>query len=114
MKLRKIFIDNLKKIRKEKNISQMKIAELCETSTSYIGEIEIGKKFPSIEMIEKLANALNIKACELFMEDTLENNNNFSLNPQETNEMTEMLSPKERIFAKEIAKELAKELKSYT
>ena len=69
MKLRKIFIDNLKKIRKEKKISQMRIAELCETSTSYIGEIEIGKKFPSVEMIEKLANALNIKACELFMED---------------------------------------------
>lgn len=122
MKLRKIFIDNLKKIRKEKKISQMKIAELCETSTSYIGEIEIGKKFPSVEMIEKLANALNIKACELFMEDysqqtgidctenALEDSENLFQNSQEKNEIPENLSPKERIFAKEIAKELAKEL----
>ena len=122
MKLRKIFIDNLKKIRKEKKISQMKIAELCETSTSYIGEIEIGKKFPSVEMIEKLANALNIKACELFMEDhslqsdidctenVLEDSENLFQNSQEKNEIPENLSPKERIFAKEIAKELAKEL----
>lgn len=122
MKLRKIFIDNLKKIRKEKKISQMKIAELCETSTSYIGEIEIGKKFPSVEMIEKLANALNIKACELFMEDyslqsdidctenVLEDSDNLFQNSQEKNEIPENLSPKERIFAKEIAKELAKEL----
>ena len=122
MKLRKIFIDNLKKIRKEKKISQMRIAELCETSTSYIGEIEIGKKFPSVEMIEKLANALNIKACELFMEDyslqsdidctenALEDSENLFQNSQEKNEIPENLSPKERIFAKEIAKELAKEL----
>lgn len=122
MKLRKIFIDNLKKIRKEKKISQMKIAELCETSTSYIGEIEIGKKFPSVEMIEKLANALNIKACELFMEDyslqsdidctknVLKDSDNLFQNSQEKDELSESLSPKERIFAKEIAKELAKEL----
>ena len=122
MKLRKIFIDNLKKIRKEKKISQMKIAELCETSTSYIGEIEIGKKFPSVEMIEKLANALNIKACELFMEDyslqsdidctenVLEDSDNLFQNSPEKDELPESLSPKERIFAKEIAKELAKEL----
>ena len=122
MKLRKIFIDNLKKIRKEKKISQMKIAELCETSTSYIGEIEIGKKFPSVEMIEKLANALNIKACELFMEDyslqsdidctenVLEDSDNLFQNSPEKDELPENLSPKERIFAKEIAKELAKEL----
>ena len=122
MKLRKIFIDNLKKIRKEKKISQMRIAELCETSTSYIGEIEIGKKFPSVEMIEKLANALNIKACELFMEDysqptgidctenALEDSDNLFQNSPEKDELPESLSPKERIFAKEIAKELAKEL----
>ena len=122
MKLRKIFIDNLKKIRKEKKISQMRIAELCETSTSYIGEIEIGKKFPSVEMIEKLANALNIKACELFMEDyslqsdidctenVLEDSDNLFQNSHKKDVTPESLSPKERIFAKEIAKELAKEL----
>lgn len=128
MELRKIFIDNLKAIRKEKKISQMKIAELCETSTSYIGEIEIGKKFPSVEMIEKLANALNIKAYEFFMEnysltdaaavkitaipainDTAKNNDDF-FSRLKTDEPSEILSPKEQRFAKEIAREIAKEL----
>lgn len=128
MELRKIFIDNLKKIRKEKKFSQMKIAELCETSTSYIGEIEIGKKFPSVEMIEKLANALNIKAYEFFMEnysrvdtatvkitatpvinDTAQNNDDF-FSRLRADEPSEFLSPKEQRFAKEIAREIAKEL----
>ncbi len=70
MNLRNVFITNLKKYRKEKKISQMKLSEICETSTSYIGEIEIGKKFPSIEMIQKFATALEIPAYKFFMEDT--------------------------------------------
>lgn len=66
MGLRSTFIANLKKYRHIKNISQMKIAELCETSASYIGEIEIGRKFPSVEMIERLAEALEISPHLLF------------------------------------------------
>ncbi|GMO50179.1 MAG: hypothetical protein Ta2B_30820 [Termitinemataceae bacterium] len=31
----------------------MKLAEKCGTAASYIGEIEIGRKFPSVEMIER-------------------------------------------------------------
>lgn len=44
----------------------MKLAELCSTSTSYIGQIEIGNRFPSLEMIEKIANALKISPHLLF------------------------------------------------
>lgn len=70
MDLRTVFITNLKRCRKERDISQMRLAELCETSTSYIGEIEIAKKFPSIEMIEKIANALRIRPFQLFQDDS--------------------------------------------
>lgn len=45
-------------------------AELCETSTSYIGEIEIGKKFPSIEMIQKISAVLQIAPYQLFMTES--------------------------------------------
>ena len=69
MSLRDIFIKNLKKFRKEKSYSQMKLAEKCDTSTSYIGEIEIGRKFPSIEMIESICQALEIKPYQLFLEE---------------------------------------------
>lgn len=47
----------------------MKLAELCDTSTSYIGEIEIGKKFPSVEMIQQIAAALHIKPYRLFTDN---------------------------------------------
>lgn len=47
----------------------MALAEKCGTSASYIGEIEIGKKFPSVEMVQKFAEALNIKPYKLFMEE---------------------------------------------
>ena len=69
MNLRSIFISNMKKYRKEKSYSQMKLAEKCDTSTSYIGEIEIGRKFPSIEMIESICQALEIKPYQLFLEE---------------------------------------------
>jgi transcriptional regulator with XRE-family HTH domain len=69
MSLREVFIDNLKKFRKERGLSQMKLAERCGTSTSYIGEIEIGAKFPSVAMIERLAAALRIPAHLLFMQE---------------------------------------------
>jgi transcriptional regulator with XRE-family HTH domain len=66
MKLKQIFIANLKEFRKRKRFSQMKLAEKCDTAASYIGEIEIGRKFPSTEMIEKIAKALNIEPQWLF------------------------------------------------
>jgi transcriptional regulator with XRE-family HTH domain len=70
MALREVFIANLKKFRKIGRLSQMNLAEKCDTAASYIGEIEIGRKFPSIEMIEKIAGALNIEAYRLFVDET--------------------------------------------
>jgi transcriptional regulator with XRE-family HTH domain len=67
MKLKEVFIRNLKRLRKERGFSQMKLAEKCDTATSYIGEIEIGRKFPSVDMVEKIALALNIEAYYLFV-----------------------------------------------
>jgi transcriptional regulator with XRE-family HTH domain len=71
MNLRKVFIANLKKFRKERRLSQMKFAEYCDTAASYIGEIEIGRKFPSIEMIEKFAKVLEIEPYRLFVNETV-------------------------------------------
>ena len=44
----------------------MKLAEHCNTATSYIGDIEIGRRFPSMEMIEKIANILRIEPHHFF------------------------------------------------
>ena len=67
----------------------MALDEKCGTSASYIGEIEIGKKFPSVEMVQKFADALNIKPYKLFMEE----NDIYvaNLSPQERQRLVEKL-----------------------
>jgi transcriptional regulator with XRE-family HTH domain len=47
-------------------ISQAKLAERVDTSTHYIGMIESEKKFPTPEMLERIAAALEIDAPYLF------------------------------------------------
>lgn len=53
MSLERIVIENIKKIRKEKNITQEKLAKLCETSTSYIGSMETYKNVPKLSTYRK-------------------------------------------------------------
>jgi transcriptional regulator with XRE-family HTH domain len=67
----------MKEFRKKEGMSQMKLAEYCNTSPTYIGEIEVGKKFPSIDMIEKIAGIMKIKPY-LFFIDHAELNTDFS------------------------------------
>jgi len=51
----------------------MKMAELCETTTNYIGEIEIGRRFPSLKLIEKIGKVLNIEPYRFFIDEPGEN-----------------------------------------
>jgi transcriptional regulator with XRE-family HTH domain len=66
MTLKQVFIRNLKEFRKKEGLSQMKLAECCNTATSYIGDIEIGRRFPSMELIEKIADILRIEPYRFF------------------------------------------------
>ena len=66
MYLERLVIDNIKRIRKEKGISQEKLAETCGTATSYIGLMEIYKNVPKLSTIERIARALDIDPLELF------------------------------------------------
>jgi len=51
----------------------MKLAELCNTAPSYIGEIEIGRRFPSLKLIEKIGKILNVEPYRFFIDETGEN-----------------------------------------
>jgi transcriptional regulator with XRE-family HTH domain len=75
MTLKQVFIRNLKEFRKKEGLSQMKLAEYCDTAASYIGDIEIGRRFPSIDMIEKIAGVLKIEPYNFFKNRT-ENSQN--------------------------------------
>ena len=69
MTLQQIFITNLKKYRKQQGISQMGLSEMCDTTSNYIGQIEMGRRIPSFEKIERIAAALNIPPSLFFIEE---------------------------------------------
>ena len=64
--LRAVLAFNMKEKRHFLGISQAKLAEKVNTSTHYIGMIEKEKKFPTPEMLERIASALEIDAPALF------------------------------------------------
>lgn len=66
MKLERTVIDNIKRIRKEKGITQEQLAEACNTATSYIGLMETYKNIPKLSTIEKIAAALDVQPQILF------------------------------------------------
>jgi transcriptional regulator with XRE-family HTH domain len=63
--IKEIFAENLRKIRRKKGLTQEKLAEKANMSLQYLALLEIARKFPSGEMLERLANALDIETYEL-------------------------------------------------
>ena len=61
---------NIKKYRNTKGLTQEQLAEKAGTSTNYLGSIETGKKYPSPQMIDKLAKALDINPLDLFKKES--------------------------------------------
>lgn len=55
----------IKKARSNKNITQAALAEQIEMSTTYISHIESAKKQASLEVIVRLANALDVTVDHL-------------------------------------------------
>jgi|GEM_PF-254937 len=64
--LKQLLAFNIKQNRHKLGISQAKLAEKAGASTHYIAMIELGRKFPSAEMLERLAFALEIDSQNLF------------------------------------------------
>ena len=58
---------NVKKTRKELGFTQQSFAEKAEISIPYLAQIENGTKGPSLEVIEKLAHALQVEPFELLV-----------------------------------------------
>jgi transcriptional regulator with XRE-family HTH domain len=56
----------MKKYRHILGISQMALAERVGCSTTLIGNIEINKRFPSADNINRIAKALEINVADLF------------------------------------------------
>lgn len=59
------FAEKLKKLRKDRGLSQEALALLCDIDRTYIGRIENIKRNPSLEIVNKIAKGLGIKLTEL-------------------------------------------------
>jgi transcriptional regulator with XRE-family HTH domain len=64
--LRALLAHTIKERRRVLAITQANLAEKVGTSTHYIGQIELGNKFPTPEMLERIAAALEIDSPQLF------------------------------------------------
>jgi transcriptional regulator with XRE-family HTH domain len=65
--IREIFAKNLKENRKKCGFSQEQLAERADVSTHYIAILEIARSFPTSEVLERIAGALNIEIYELLL-----------------------------------------------
>ena len=66
--VRTLLARNIKHYREILGISQMDLAEKVGCSPTLIGKIEIMKRFPSADNINRIAKALNVKISDLFAE----------------------------------------------
>lgn len=66
----KIFGTNVRKYRLQIGLSQEKFAEKCGLHRTYISDIECFRRSISLENIQKIADALEIKTYKLFLENT--------------------------------------------
>ena len=64
--IEKRFGAKLAYVRKQKKLSQMKLAEIVDMNFNYIGQIERGEANVTIKTMRILANALDIELKELF------------------------------------------------
>jgi transcriptional regulator with XRE-family HTH domain len=65
-KIREILAQNMKIHRQKLGITQPELAERANISTNFIGMIEQKRKFPTPEMLDRIAKALEIETIELF------------------------------------------------
>jgi len=64
--LRHVLASNIRERRQVLALSQAKLAEAARISPAYVAMIELEKKFPSVEVLERIAQALKIDPTELF------------------------------------------------
>lgn len=62
----KLFGENLKKIRKQKNLTQSELAEKLDVTQKHLSVIETGTQFASATLISKIAHVLDVTPSELF------------------------------------------------
>jgi transcriptional regulator with XRE-family HTH domain len=61
-----LFGRRIRAIREAASLSRELVAEKADINVNYLGEIERGEKWPSLEVIEQLAKALTVSPVAFF------------------------------------------------
>lgn len=67
MDIRILLGNNIKNLRKTRNLSQEKLAEMIGIEPPALSKIENGKSYPTPQTLENIIKALNIKPEQLFI-----------------------------------------------
>lgn len=62
----KIIGNRIKRLRKERGITQEQLADKIRVTSTYVGFIEQGQRNPSLNTADKIARVLGIKLSEIF------------------------------------------------
>ncbi len=65
MRLRTVLAVNLRKLRAQKKLSQESLAALADINRNYVGMLEREQFSATIDIIEKLADALDVEPTTL-------------------------------------------------
>jgi transcriptional regulator with XRE-family HTH domain len=65
MDLKEVVATNLRRIRHAKQLTQEELAEAAGLSARYVGAIERADKSPSVSVLGRIADALNVEPAEL-------------------------------------------------
>lgn len=68
MKLREQVGLNIRNLRSSKGMSQEQLALAADMDRSYVSEIELARFSASVDLLEKIARALDVAPKELFKE----------------------------------------------
>ncbi|MBQ4114315.1 helix-turn-helix transcriptional regulator [bacterium] len=74
MNLKKELGEKIKRVRKQRNLTQETLAEMVDISPRSLSNIELGVSFVKAETLEKILDSLNISTEELFANNHIKSN----------------------------------------
>lgn len=74
LEIRQILADNIKRLRKQRGLSQLKLANELDIAMTFVSDIENCKKWVSPETLAKLVSYFDVPVSELFDTPTLSKN----------------------------------------
>lgn len=75
MDFKKAFGEKLKRLRKSRNLTQEKLAEMIDIDPRNLSRIEVGTSFVKADTLEKILKALDVTTEQLFSNDHIKNAN---------------------------------------